>query len=151
LKIDAALHHVVSPAAQVEPREVVPDVEALLVEVLQVVARADPERLLEVLADDARDDRARVPLVVLVADRRLVQELVGEPGVLALRVPDAVDDVGAGLERPLLADVLDLVLVPVEAGEVDDVARGRLPVDLPEREVLLERRREVARLRVELV
>ena len=66
---------------------------AVLREVLLRVLAPDPHQPLVVLAEQAAVLRDRVPLELLVADRRLVEERAEEGRVLAADRPDVVLDV----------------------------------------------------------
>src|SRR4030095_10663027 len=81
---------------------------------------------------------------------RLGQEAGAGHRVLGLRVPDGVREVRRALEAVAAAKVTDLGLVAIEGGHVEQAARSRLPGQLAEEKVRLERTVEETLLVFEL-
>ena len=129
---------------------VVAQLDPALVELLGRVLAADADDPFVVEPDEVRVERRLVPRVGLPAQRGLVQRLVAVPGVAQRRAVDPVLEVGGRLERRHAAEVARLVLAAVVAADVDDLVLRRLPAQLAERQVRLERAGEGAGVLAEL-
>src|SRR6185312_6827853 len=94
--------------------------------------------------DEIGMERRRVPGVVRPTERGLVERPVGVPTVAQRRAVDPVLEVRRRLERGLAAEVARLMLAAVGAAEVDELVLRRLPAQLAEPQVRLERAGEDA-------
>src|SRR5437016_9774944 len=148
IDVAADLEVVIASPLRDRLAEVVPQLDAALVELLGRRGAADADDTFIELADEVGIERRRIPVVLLPAQRRLVQGGVVVPLMAERRAVDPVLDVVGRLEgdRRVVAgpEVARLVLVTVVAAEIDELILRRLPAQLAKREVRLERAGEDA-------